>query len=79
MRFKVGLVCLKTAKKTQVNSLKQLTTANSNRPWSYKLEGLLSEGSFRLRFRELIFRRAYYLFIYLFFWGGGRGYRNFKV
>ena len=44
------------------NSLKQLETANRNSPWAYIWEGLLSEGFLCLRFRGLIFGRAY-------FWG----------
>ena len=44
---------IKTAKNT--NSLKQLKTANPNRPWAYFWEGLLSEGYLRLRFGGLIF------------------------
>ena len=47
-----------------------IKTANSYSPWAYIREGLLSEGFLRLRFGELIFRRAY-------FWGAY--YRNFTV
>ena len=36
------------------NSLKQLKTANSNSPWDYIREGLLSKGCLRLRFGGLI-------------------------
>ena len=72
-------------KNSYENSLKQLKTANPNSPWAYIREGLLSEGYLRLRFRGLIFGRAYfllflficlffiYLFIYFFFLGGGGG------
>ena len=49
-----------------------IKTANSNSPWTYIREGLLSEGFLRLRFGGLIFRRAY-------FGGGGAYYRNFTV
>ena len=42
------------------NSLKQLKTANTNSPWAYNREGLLSEGFLRLTFGELIFGRAYF-------------------
>ena len=40
------------------NSLKQLKTANTNSPWAYIREGLLSEEFLRLRFGRLIFGRA---------------------
>ena len=61
-------------------------TADSNSPWAYIWEGLLSEGYLRLRFGgfifgRLIFGRAYHLLLLLlnffFFWGGGY-YRNFN-
>ena len=42
------------------NSLKQLKTASTNSPWAYIQEGLLLEGFLRLRFRGLIFGRAYF-------------------
>ena len=46
-----------------------IKTASTNSPWAYMYirEGLLSEGYLHLRFRGLIFRRAY------FFFGGGGG------
>ena len=53
------------------NSLKQLKTANANSPWAYIREGSLSEGFLRLRFRGLIFGRAYFL--------GAACYRNFTI
>ena len=34
--------------------------SNSNSPWAYIREGLLSEGYLRLRFGGLIFGRAYF-------------------
>ena len=37
-----------------------IKTANSNSPWAYIREGLLSKGYLRLRFGGLIFGRAYY-------------------
>ena len=37
-----------------------IKTANSNSPWAYIREGLLSEGYLRLKFRGLIFGRAYF-------------------
>ena len=37
-----------------------IKTTNSNSPWSYIQEGLLSEGCLHLRFGELIFGRACY-------------------
>ena len=40
-----------------------MKTANTNSPWAYIREGLLSEGYLHLRFGGLIFGRAY-------FWGG---------
>ena len=46
-------------------------TPNSNSPWAYIREDLLSEGYLRLRFGGLIFRRAYYFFFFFFFLGGG--------
>ena len=52
------------------NSLKQLKMASTNSPWAHIQAGLLSEGFLRLRFRGLIFRRAY---IFFFFGGGGGG------
>ena len=42
------------------NSLKQLKTANSNSPWAYIREGLLSEGYLHLRFGGLIFGRTFF-------------------
>ena len=42
-----------------------ITIVNSNSPWAYIREGLLSEGYLLLRFGGLIFRRAYF--------GGGDG------
>ena len=62
---------IKTPKNTNDNSQKQLKTANSNSPWAYSQEGLLSEGYLCLRFggRGLIFGKAY-------FWGA---YQNFAV
>ena len=65
----------KNSLKHHEDSLKQLKTASTNRPWAYIREGLLSEGIWRLKFGGLIFGRAY------FFWTGGRGayYRNFTV
>ena len=62
---------IKTAKNTKDNSIKQLKTANSESPWTYILDGLLSEGYLHLRFEGLIFGRAY--FFYFFFCGGGGG------
>ena len=47
-----------------------IKTATTNSPWAYIREGLLSEEFLRLRFRGLIFGRAY-------FWGAY--YRNFTV
>ena len=35
-------------------------TPSTNSPWAYTWEGLLSEGFLRLRFRGLIFARAYF-------------------
>ena len=65
---------IKTSKNTNDNSQKQLKTANSNSPWAYSQEGLLSEGYFCLRFGGrgggLIFGKAY-------FWGAY--YQNFAV
>ena len=49
-----------------------IKTASSNSPWAYIREGLLSEGSLRLRFGGLIFGTAY-------FGGGGAYYRNFTA
>ena len=52
---------------------------NSNSPWAFIREGLLSEGYLHLRFGGLIFGRAY------FFFGGGvifgilRYTRSFKM
>ena len=43
-----------------------IKTANTNSPWAYIREGLLSEGYLRLKFGGLIFGRAY-------FRGGGGG------
>ena len=37
-----------------------IKTVNSNSPWAYIREGLLSEGYLRLRFGGLIFGRAYF-------------------
>ena len=48
----------------------ELKKANSNSPWAYIREGLLSEGYLRLRFAGLIFGRAY------FFWKE-RGYNYY--
>ena len=42
--------------------------ANTNCPWAYIWVGLLLEGCLCLRFRGLIFGRAY------FFLGGGGGF-----
>ena len=42
---------IKTSKNTNDNSQKQLKTANSNSPWAYSQEGLLSEGYLCLRFK----------------------------
>ena len=42
---------IKTYKNTNDNSQKQLKTANSNSPWAYSQEGLLSEGYLCLRFK----------------------------
>ena len=36
-----------------------IKTVNSNSPWAFIREGLLSEGYLRLRFGGLIFGRAY--------------------
>ena len=38
-----------------------IKTVNSNSPWAYIQESLLSEGYLRLRFGGLIFGRAYFL------------------
>ena len=48
------------------NSLKQFKTVNTNSPWAYIREGLLSEGFLRLGLGGLIFGRAY-------IWGKGGG------
>ena len=57
---------IKTAKTTTITALKLLETAtDSNSPWAYIREGLLSEGYLRLRIRGLIFERV--------FFGGGGG------
>ena len=37
-----------------------IKTVNSNIPWAYFREGLLSEGYLRLRFGGLIFGRGYF-------------------
>ena len=37
-----------------------IKTADSNSPWAYIREGLLSEGYLRLRFGGLVIRKAYY-------------------
>ena len=37
-----------------------IRTVDSNSPWAYIREGLLSEGYLRLRFKGHIFGRAYY-------------------
>ena len=50
----------KNSLKHEDNSLKQLKTANTNSPWAYTWESLLSEGYLYLRFWEFIFRRAYF-------------------
>ena len=68
---------IKIAKNTKDKSLKQLKTANINRPWAYNWEGLLSEGYLRLRFGGPIFERAYFFFRGQ--WGGGAYYQNFTV
>ena len=57
--------------KVDPSGLKQLKTVNSNSPWAYIREGLLSEGYLRLKFGGLTFGRAYYFFFYFFFFGGG--------
>ena len=44
----------KNSLKHYENSLKQLTTANSNSPWAHIQEGLLLEGYLHLRFGGLI-------------------------
>ena len=63
----------KNSLKHYENSLKQLKTANRNRPWAYIREGILSEGFLRLRFWGLIFGKAYYYHypFSFFFFGGG--------
>ena len=65
--FQNGLgLAIKTARNTNFkhNSLKPLKTVNTNSPWAYIWEGLLSKGYLHLRFGGL-------LFIYFFFFGGG--------
>ena len=37
-----------------------IKTASTNSPWAYVREGLLSKGYLCLRFRGLIFGRAYF-------------------
>ena len=37
-----------------------MKTTSTNSPWAYVREGLLLEGYLRLKFRGLIFRRAYF-------------------
>ena len=64
----MGLAYQQKRPKAQDYSRKQLKTANSNSPWAYIREGLLSEGYLRLRFGGLIFGRAIF-----FFCGGGGG------
>ena len=58
-----------TIKKKQLKTQrKQLTISNTNSPWAYIREGLLSEGYLRLRSGGLSFGRAYYhYFILVFF------------
>ena len=56
-----GLLIKKKKKlKHKDNSLKQLTTANANGPWTYIWEDFLSEGFLRLRFGGFIFGRDYF-------------------
>ena len=55
----IGLDNKKSVKHYE-DSLKQLKTTITNRPWAYIREGLLSQGFVRLRFGGLVFGRAYY-------------------
>ena len=46
--------------KKQVKTLRQqFTTSNTNSPWAYIREGLLSEGYFGLSFREGLFLEGF--------------------
>ena len=62
LRFKMGWLDNKNSLKHYENRLlKQLNTANTNSPWAYIRDGLLSEGFLRLRFRGAYFREGLFL------------------
>ena len=55
-------------------TIKQPKTANTNSPWAYIWEGVLSEGYLQLRFGG----GAYFWGVF-FLVGGGAYYQNFTV
>ena len=65
----------KNSLKHEDNREKQLNTASGNSPWVYGSGGLIIGRIFASEIWEAYFREGLfiYLFIYFFFWGGGRG------